>query len=278
MSEGPVLQLNDITVRYKDAIALGDVSLQIQAGEIHAILGENGAGKTTLLRVLAGLLKSGTCSGEVRVAGAPVVLSSPADAVDQGVGVVAKRPGLFPGLTVADNIVVSVWQKERGFIVNRQRVRDQAQRALELVGLKLDPDAKATSLSPIQQRLLMIARVCVRPARVIVLDEPATALSTAAELGQLFAVVRGLSAHGIATLYMSRRPTEVLQIADRISVLRDGYIVATQTRSAFDETELVREMISQRIGDGSYVDYDDLNETRSNWFDGLRNLFTGNRG
>lgn len=273
----PVITIEDVTVRYKGVAALDRVSLSVNAAEIHAVLGENGAGKTTLLRFLAGLLKAGAWEGQLFVGGEPAVLRSPADAIDRGIGVVTRRPGLFPGLTIADNIVVGAWQRERSFIVNKQRVHDQAKHALDMVGLKLDPSALARNLTPIQQRLLMIARACVQPPKIVVLDEPSFSLSTANELSQLFTVVRSLASRGVATLYLSRRPTEVLQIADRITVLRDGVVATEQVRVAFDEASLVREMMSQRVGDGGYVDFDDLNESKGGWLDGLRNLFTGNR-
>jgi ABC-type sugar transport system ATPase subunit len=272
-----VLEVQGLTVRYGEVVALQDVALSLRPGEIHAVLGENGAGKTTLLRALSGMLNRGVATGSVRLDGQPLIIANPRDAINAGVGVVPRRPGLFAGLSISDNVVIGAWQQERSLIINKGKIREQAQRGLDAVGLKLDPDEKATNLTPIQQRLLMIARSCIQPLKVLVLDEPAAMLSNAQELSQLFTVVRGLAGRGIATLYLSRRPTEVLQIADRITVLRDGCAVTEQARAGFDEAELVRMMISQRIGDGGYIDHDDLNEQKQGWLDGLRNLFSGNR-
>ncbi len=275
MTTEPVLELEHITKSYGETVALSDVSFSVRRGEIHAILGDNGAGKTTLLKLLTGLLPAGSYSGTVKAHGEPVVIRAPGDAIKHGIGIVPRRPGIFTGLTVADNVVVG--KEMHGLIVNQARIRDAAVKLMEVVGLKLDPMAKASGLSPGQQRLLMIARALSLDTRIVVLDEPAAFLATAQDLSQLFRALRTLAERDIATLYLTRRPAEAIQIADRISVLRDGVVVAEWPRVEFDETTLIRHMQSQRIGDAGYVDHDDLNQSRG-WLDGLRSLFSGNRG
>lgn len=270
-----VLELDGITKAYGETLALAAVSLAVRQGEIHGILGDNGAGKTTLLKLLTGLLPVDSYSGTVKVRGEPVVIHGPGEAIKHGIGIVPRRAGIFTGLTVADNIMVG--KEMHGLIINQARIHEAAVRHLEAVGLKLNPAAKANDLSAAQQRLLMIARALSLDTRVIILDEPAAFLKTAQDLSQLFRALRGLSERGIATLYLTRRPAEAVQISDRISVLRDGVFVAEWQRVDFDETTLIRQMQSERIGDAGYVDHDDLNQSRG-WLDGLRNLFTGNRG
>ncbi len=275
MSDRTVLELEHITKSYGEVAALSDVSLAVRGGEIHAILGDNGAGKTTLLKLLAGLLPPENLSGTISVLGQGAVIRSPRDAIKFGIGIVPRRPGIFPGLTIADNIVVG--KEMQGLIVNQARIRKEAARLMEIVGLRLDPADKAQKLTPAQQRLLMITRALSHETQLVVLDEPAAFLTSGQELSQIFRAVRTLAERDIATLYMTRRPTEAVQIGDNISVLRDGKIVVRAARVDFDETALIQQMQSQRIGDAGYIDYDDLGQPRG-WLDGIRSLFTGNRG
>ncbi len=269
-----VLELEGITKAYGEVVALSNVSLAVRPGEIFGVLGDNGAGKTTLLKLLTGLLPANSYTGTVRAKGAPVVLQNPTDSIKHGIGIVPRRAGIFTGLSVADNVVVG--KEMHGLIINQQRVRDTAVKLMEVVGLKLDPMAKANTLTASQQRLLMIARALSLDTQIVVLDEPAAFLNTAQDLSNLFRALRSLSERNIATMYLARRPAELIQIADRISVLRDGEVVSQWQRMDFDETTLIKEMQSQRIGDAGYIDHDDLNQTRG-WLDGLRNLFAGNR-
>jgi ribose transport system ATP-binding protein len=274
MTTEMVLELEGITKAYGETVALSDLSLAVRKGEIHGVLGDNGAGKTTLLKLLTGLLPVGSYTGTIKVQGRPVTISSPGEAIKHGLGIVPRRPGIFTGLTIADNIVVG--KEMHGLIINQERVRETAVKLMDIVGLKLNPAAKADHLTASQQRLLMIARALSLETQVVVLDEPAAFLTTAQDLSQLFRALRGLSERGIATLYLSRRPAEAVQISDRLNVLRDGMVVAEWQRTDFDETTLIKQMQSERIGDAGYVDHDDLNQSRG-WLDGLRNLFSGNR-
>lgn len=277
MSSESVLELEHVTKRYGETAALSDFSLAVRHGEIHGVLGDNGAGKTSLLKILSGMERSksvGAFDGVIRVDGAPVEIDSPQQAIKYGIGVVPRRPGIFSGLSVADNVVVG--KQMQGLIINQVRIREQALKFMEMIGLRLDPSAKANSLTASQQRLLMIARALSLDVKIVVMDEPAAFLTTPQDLSQLFRAVRSLAERDIATLYLTRRPAEAVQIADRISVLRDGEVVAQWQRIEFDENVLIRQMQSQRIGDAGYIDHDDLNEPRG-WFDGLRSLVTGNR-
>ena len=277
MGSESVLELEHVTKSYGETAALSDLSLSVRYGEIHGVLGDNGAGKTTLLKILSGMEKStrsGAFTGVIKVDGTPVKIDSPQQAIKYGIGIVPRRPGIFSGLTVADNIVVG--KQTQGLIINQARVQEQALRLMEMIGLRLHPAAKANNLTNSQQRLLMIARALSLDVKVVILDEPAAFLITPQDLSQLFRAVRSLAERNIATLYLTRRPAEAVQIADAISVLRDGEIVGRWLRTDFDETALIKQMQSQRIGDAGYVDYDDLNQSRG-WLDGLRSFLSGNR-
>jgi ABC-type sugar transport system ATPase subunit len=274
MTSESVLELQGITKSYKETVALNDLSFGVRRGEIHGLLGDNGAGKTTILKLLTGLLPPDSYTGQVVAHGQPVLLTSPSEAIKHRIGIVPRRPGIFTGLTIADNIALG--KETHGLIVNQAKIRDEAAKCMEVVGLKLEPAAKANNLTASQQRLIMIARAVSMDTEIVVLDEPAAFLTTAQDLSQLFRALRSLAERNIATLYMTRRPAEAIQICDRVSVLRDGEIVAEWNRADFDETTLMKQMQSQRIGDAGYVDHDDLNQSRG-WLDGLRNLFSGNR-
>ena len=277
MGSESVLELEHVTKSYGETAALSDLSLSVWHGEIHGVLGDNGAGKTTLLKILSGMEKptrSGAFTGVIKVNDTPVKIDSPQQAIKHGIGIVPRRPGIFTGLTVADNIVVG--KQMQGLIIHQDRVQEQALALMDMIGLRLDPTVKANNLTSSQQRLLMIARALSLDVKVVVLDEPAAFLTTPHDLSQLFRAVRSLAERDIATLYLTRRPAEAVQISDRISVLRDGEIVAQCLRADFDETTLIRQMQSQRIGDAGYVDYDDLNQSRG-WLDGLRSFLSGNR-
>ncbi len=274
MSSESVLELEHVTKHYGETAALSDFSLSVLHGEIHGVLGDNGAGKTTLLKILSGMLGRGAFSGVVKVDGAAVSIGSPQEAIKHGIGIVPRRPGIFTGLTVADNVVVG--KQMQGLIINQVRIREQALLLMEMIGLRLDPFVKANNLTNSQQRLLMIARALSLDVKIVILDEPSASLTTPQDLSQLFRAVRSLAERDIATLYLTRRPAEAVQIADRISVLRDGEIVGQWQRTDFDETELIKQMQSQRIGDAGYIDHDDLNQSRG-WLDGLRSLVSGNR-
>lgn len=274
MSDQTVLELEHVTKTYGQVTALSDVSLTVRRGEIHAVLGDNGAGKTTLLKLLAGLLPAGSASGTIKVLDMPVRIRSPHDAIAHGIGIVPRRPGIFPGLSVADNLVVG--KEMHGLLIKQANIRKEAVRLMDIVGLRLDPDMKANELAPAQQRLLMIARALNPETNVVVLDEPAAHFTSGHDLSQLFLAIRALAERDIATLYMTRRPAEAVQIADRLSVLRDGEIIAAWQRADFDEAVLIQQMQSQRIGDSGYVDHDELSQPRG-WLDGIRSLFTGYR-
>lgn len=276
MSATCALELSHLSKNFGDIAALADVSLDVQPGEIHALLGENGAGKTTLFKILAGVYPAGAYTGEIRVAGQPVTIRDPLNAVRHGIGCVARRSGIFNRMSVAENITMGQWQQRGTFLLRRGAMEQDAQTILAQLDLKLDPSLPAERLTPGQQRLVMIARALSAQPKVIVLDEPASTLKTAGEQTQLIRAVRLLAERGIGLLYLARRPADAALVADRVTVLRDGSLNGSWLRTELDELALTQAMLSQRIGDGDYVDHDDVAESQG-LLGSLRSLFGWDR-
>jgi ABC-type sugar transport system ATPase subunit len=267
------LQINHIIKTFPKVVALDDVSLVAAPGEIHAVLGEEYAGKTTLMRVLGGLYPAGSYQGEILLDGKPLAPRTPRDAIDRGVTVVPRRLEVFDHLDVAENITMGNLGG-KGFVLNRIAIDRQAQQALDMLEVKLDLTAQPPQLSPAQQRLMMIARALCTHPRVIVMDEPATSLNTAEALGGLFRVIRLLSRNEIICLYLTRKTSEVLQIADRVSVLRDGAISGVFDRADLDLPTLTELMSSQQYRDYGHADDAEAPRGLDRW---LRSLFGGPR-
>ncbi len=272
----PILEVEHLTKAFGNAVALDGLTFSVQPGEIHAILGENGAGKTTLMKILAGVYPHTAYTGQLRVAGEPVAFNSTRDALGHGIAAVMRRPGIFARLSVAENVSVGQWHTQHSFLVRESEIARVAQASLEMIGLKVNPGMPAGQLTPGQQRLLAIARAIASAPKLIVLDEPTTGLTTAAELSALLRTVRTLIERGITCLYLTRRPMEVLQLADRVTVLRDGSANGEWLRTEFDDVGLTRAMMSQRPGDAAYVDHDDQVEP-GGLLGSLRSMFSFGR-
>ena len=240
----PGLQFRDIRKSFGAVKALTGVSFDVAAGETHALVGENGAGKSTLLKILAGLIRPD--AGHITWQDAPFAPSSPRNAIDRGVGMVYQEMVTFPNLSVSANIFAGRELTSAG------RLRESAMRVhtrdlLARLHLDLDPDAPADSLSAAHRQLLQVARALAFDCRILVLDEPTTAL-TDAEADHLFAVLQGLKAAGTTMLYVSHRLQEVFRLCDRITVLRDGAFVGTFVRRDTLPDAIVRAMVGRDLG------------------------------
>jgi ribose transport system permease protein/ribose transport system ATP-binding protein len=211
-----VLTLTDVRKAFGGVLALKGVSLEVRAGEVHALLGENGAGKSTLMAIAAGSLAPD--AGTVEIDGEPLLTSSPKAAQALGVGVVYQRPAIAQDLTVLENLVLAMPAERRPSF---SRARAWAQERLERGGARIDPLRRATELNAAEQQLVEIAKALALDPRVLILDEPTAALS-AAEVDHLFEQIRAIRAAGTAVVYISHRIPEITEIADRLTVLRDG--------------------------------------------------------
>ncbi|MDA0563747.1 sugar ABC transporter ATP-binding protein [Streptomonospora sp. S1-112] len=224
--------------------ALQDVSLELRAGEIHALCGENGAGKSTLVKTIAGVHRPDT--GHVEVDGARTEFAAPADAQRAGVAVIYQEPTLFPDLSVAENIFMGRQPLRTGRRIDRPAMRRATEALFERLGVRIDPDRPARGLSIADQQLVEIAKAMSFDARVLVMDEPTAALS-GVEVERLFAVARSLRDAGAAVLFISHRFDEVFALCDRITVMRDGRYISTDPAADLTVAAVVRRMVGRDV-------------------------------
>lgn len=249
-----VLELAGVKKSFGANRALKGVDLSIAPGEIHGLLGKNGAGKSTLIKVIAGIHDPD--EGEIRIEGIPAVLGSPVRARALGVAVVNQELSLVPTMTVAENFELGRWSSRGGFL-DRQRSRRETITALERVGLRRDPDEPLTNLGMAERQLLEIAKALHGDIRVLLLDEPTSSLSDT-ETRTLFRLVRNLKEQGTSVIYVSHRLAEILELTDRVSILRDGRVDPAVETSGTDEETLAHMMVgdvrevTRMAGSGAY--------------------------
>jgi simple sugar transport system ATP-binding protein len=239
----PLLELRGITKRFPGVVANDDVHFELAEGEVHALLGENGAGKSTLMNILYGLYHPD--EGEIRMSGKPVRISSPREAIDLGIGMVHQHFMLIPVMTVAENIVLGTEPKRGPFIdldTAKERVADISRR----FGLAVNPGARVESISVGQQQRVEILKALFRGAEVLILDEP-TAVLTPQEASELFEVIGSLKEQGKSIIFITHKLNEVLEIADRITVLRRGKTIETVPREGATEQSLAKAMVGREV-------------------------------
>jgi ribose transport system ATP-binding protein len=243
-----MLELEGARKAYPGVRALQGVDLGVERGEVHALLGENGAGKSTLMKVVAGAVTPD--AGHMTVASNPVPLGSLGAARASGVALVYQDLSLVPQLSVGENVLLGRWSTTRWGTVAWEELHAAARRHLGRIGLDVDPRRRVDELGMAERQLVEIAKALSGDVRVLLLDEPTSALSDP-EARRLFGIVRDLTASGVAVVYVSHRLPEVLDIADRISVLRDGQLVGTVRAAEVDEARLARMMVGRALGGGA---------------------------
>ena len=238
-----LLEANGISKDFSGVPALRDVSLSLAAGEVHALVGENGAGKSTLINILAGLLQPS--AGSLLINGAEQRFAGPHASQQAGISVISQEFRLVPQLTVAENMFLG-HEPRKGLLIDRKRSRQLTRDPLRELGLGISPDRRIASLTIGDQQLVEIARALTRDFRVLIMDEPTAALSEV-EVGRLLALVERLRERGTAVLYVSHRLPEVFRVSDRISVLRDGRLVASLTTRHSNVDEVVTHMLGRAL-------------------------------
>jgi ABC-type uncharacterized transport system ATPase subunit len=237
------LELKGITKRYGTLVANDQISLTVEPGQIHALLGENGAGKTTLMNVLYGLTQPD--EGEILADGQPVTLHTPKDAIRAGLGMVHQHFMLVPVFTVAENVTLGAERTRRLGLLDRRSMRREVRDLSERYGLRVDPDALIEELPVGVQQRVEILKALVREARVLILDEP-TSVLTPGETDELFTIMRQLRADGRSIIFISHKLREVQEIADVITVIRRGAVMGQRPPTATDE-ELAALMVGRKV-------------------------------
>jgi general nucleoside transport system ATP-binding protein len=239
-----VLEMRGITKRFPGTVANDDIGFDLREGEVHALLGENGAGKSTLMNILYGLYHPD--EGEILIKGKPVRLGSPSAAIDAGVGMVHQHFMLIPVMTVAENIVLAQEPRTGGVLLDISEAERRVQEISDRYGLAVDPHARIDQITVGQQQRVEILKALYREADILVLDEP-TAVLTPQEAKELFEVVRGLTERGKSIVFISHKLNEVLEIADRITVLRRGKLIETLSAEGASEEGLARLMVGRDV-------------------------------
>jgi ribose transport system ATP-binding protein len=239
----PLIQLKGISKRFPGVIAVDDVDLDIYPGEVHVVAGENGAGKSTLMKLLSQV--EHPTRGTVMLNGQPVHFAGPRHAQSLGIAMVYQEFALAPHLSVAQNMFLGQEPMRLGLIERGTEVR-QARDLLKQVGMNINPRRLVSNLSVAEQQMVEIAKALAVDAKLVIMDEP-TATLTGHEIEELFTVIRRLTDQGIAILYISHRLDEIFRIADRVTVMRDGKVVATLPRAEIDEPKLIRLMVGRDL-------------------------------
>ena len=242
----PVLRMEKIDKRYPGVHALAQVDFDLYPGEVHVLLGENGAGKSTLMKVLSGSVARD--SGRVFIEGREVGALTPETARHLGISMVYQELSLVPSLTVAENITLGSWPCRRWGGVDWKEMGRRARQSLAELGTAIDPGRRVRDLNVAEQQLTEIARVLTKSPRILLLDEPTSALSDA-EREHLFAIIRRLSQRGVSIVYISHRLAEVPLIGQRVTVLRDGKLVATLPVGEAEQDTLIRMMVGRRLSE-----------------------------
>jgi len=245
MSDRPVvLELRGITKRFPGVLANDHIGFDLRAGEVHALLGENGAGKSTLMNVLYGLYHPD--EGEILINGEPVRIHSPKEAIERGIGMVHQHFMLIPVMTVAENIVLATEPRRAGVLLDYASARKRVEELASAFNFAIDPQARVENITVGQQQRVEILKALYRRADILILDEP-TAVLTPQEALELFGILRGLTREGMSIVFISHKLNEVLEIADRITVLRRGRKIETLPASGATEEGLAQLMVGREV-------------------------------
>jgi ribose transport system ATP-binding protein len=242
----PILTVRGVTKSFPGVRALKGVDLTIWPGEVHALVGENGAGKSTLMKILAGAYRPD--GGEVSLDGKPVHFHSPHQARAAGIGIIYQELTIAPNLTVAGNVFLGSEELKFGFLTDTAAMIEHTQQVLDRLGARFKAAQRAVHLSIAEQQQVEIARALFYESRILVMDEPTTALSDR-ETDRLFDIVKQLRSEGMAIIYISHRMAEIYALGDRLSVFRDGEFIGELTRPEFSSDRIIGMMVGRKLED-----------------------------
>lgn len=237
------LEMRGITKRFPGVLANDNVDFDVRSGEVHALLGENGAGKSTLMKILYGMYEPS--EGKILLNGKEIKINSPTDAINHGIGMIHQHFMLVETLTVAENVALGL-PSSRGFLTDLDKVSERILELADIYGLKIDPDAYIWQLSVGQQQRVEIIKALYRGAALLILDEP-TAVLTPQEVDEFFVIMRQMVADGHALIFISHKLHEIMNICDRVTVLRDGAKVGTKIISDITKEELANWMVGREV-------------------------------
>lgn len=269
----PILEMKDISKTFPGVKALSNVSLTVYPGEIHALMGENGAGKSTLMKILSGAYQADP-GGEIRINGQPVTIDGPLTARHHGISIIYQELSLAPNLTVAENMLLGREHKS-GPMVDRRSMEKACRTVLERLGVHFKATTKVSELSMAERQLVEIARALIANSRILVMDEPTTSLSSR-ETETMFTLIRQLRAEGLAIIYISHRMAEIYELAERVSVLRDGSYVGTLVGDEISAERLVQMMVGRDLS-SFYKKEHDAHQSRGPVMFAVRNMGDGVR-
>lgn len=238
-----VLELRSVAKVFGQTKALSEMSLALNAGEVHAIVGENGAGKSTMIKIMTGIHQP--TSGEIVINGTVTSISGSRGAREKGIAAIYQEPMVFPDLDVAENIFIS--STREGFIQNRSELERKARDIIARIGIPLDVTRMANGLTLAEQQAVEIARALSQDVRVLIMDEPTASLS-AHEAEQLRHVAKSLAEDGVSVVYISHRLDEIFEIADRVTVIRDGIHISTRPIGEVTAQSMIAEMVGRDVG------------------------------
>jgi erythritol transport system ATP-binding protein len=242
LADDVVLRAEGITKVFSGTVALKGVDFNVYRGKVNVLIGENGAGKSTLMKILAGVETA--TAGKLRLDGQEIRINGPREAAQHGIGIIYQELNLFPNLSVTENIFMTRELTTRGVVINGAEQLQKAQTILKRFAQPIDPRALVGDLRVGEQQLVEIARALSQNVRILIMDEPTSALSTA-EVESLFRVIRELKAQGVAIIYISHKLEELLQIGDYVTVLRDGELIAEAPAADINVNWIVEKMVGR---------------------------------
>ena len=239
-----LLEISNARKEFPGVVALDDVSLKLQRGTVHALMGENGAGKSTLMKIIAGIYTPD--SGTVVLRGQPIRLKSPLDALENGIAMIHQELNLMPSMTVAENIWIRREPLNRLGLVDHRQLNRQTEELFARLNLDIDPEVLISTLSVASRQMVEIAKAVSYESDVLIMDEPTSAL-TETEVSHLFRIIRDLRAEGKGIVYITHKMSELFDIADEVSVFRDGRYIGTHASSDVTRDEIIRMMVGREI-------------------------------
>ncbi len=239
-----VLTLKGISKEFPGVKALDDVSFELKRGEVHGLVGENGAGKSTLMKILSGVYKAD--SGTILLDGNPLNAKTPHEAQDAGISIIFQEFSLIKTFDVTDNVFLNREPSNTLGTLNKAEARRRTEELLDTISFDLDIDTRISELSVVQRQIVEIIKALSVTAKVLIMDEPSTAL-TDKELKKLFEIITSLKGRGVTVIYISHMLEEIFEIADRVTVLKDGKVMGTRTREELSRKDLVRLMVGREI-------------------------------